>query len=185
MASLIRCIESLAFINQKLAFIFRHLSWIFLALMTLFIVLQVFFRYVLNSSLGWSEDVSLLMMIWIAFACAPIAYRNGANVALDTLLQLLRGRLGFLMQLLIHCLLLALITALLIEAVELIGRSRIRANTLPIQMKYIYMIMPVSFVSMLLVGVELVLRCSAGLIQPDSSAAKMPQASGSAAQHAQ
>jgi len=184
MARLTRCIAGLAWLNRKLAFIFRHLSWIFLAFMTLFIVLQVFFRYVLNSSLGWSEDVSLLMMIWIAFACAPIAYRNGGNVALATFLQLLRGRIGYLMQLVIHCLLLILLAVLLVEAVELIGRSRIRANTLPIQMKYIYMIMPVSFIAMMLVGLELATRCIAGLIQPDAAAAQMPSASESAIQQA-
>ena len=179
-----RLIKGFAWINQKLAFVFRQLSWIFLALMTLFIVLQVFFRYVLNSSLSWSEDVSLLMMIWIAFACAPIAYRSGANVALDTFLQMLRGRIGYLVQLAIHILLMILLAVLLVEAIELIGRSRIRANTLPIQMKYIYMIMPVSFVAMMLVGLELSLRCLMGVLQPDSAAAQLPTASDSAVQQA-
>jgi len=181
---LLRCIDGLAAINQKLAVVFRHLSWIFLAFMTLFIVLQVFFRYVLNSSLSWSEDVSLMMMIWIAFGCAPIAYRSGANVALDSFLRLLQGRIGYLVHLAIHLLLLTLLAVLLIESIELIQRSRIRANTIPVPMKYIYSIMPVAFVAMMLVGLELSARCIVGLIQPTNSAATLPTASEETVQQA-
>ena len=82
-------ITGLTAVNTMLATLFRSLAWIFLALMTLFIVTQVFCRYLLNSSLFWPEDVSLMMMIWVAFAVAPIAYRQGTNVSLDTLSQFL------------------------------------------------------------------------------------------------
>lgn len=176
MTALYKPLAVLTAINLVLAKVFRNLAWVLLALMTGIVVLQVFFRYILNSSLGWSEDVSLMMMIWVAFAVAPIAYRTGANVALDTFSQFLHGRVGFLLQLLIHLLLLIMLAVLISEALALIGRSRIRANTVPVQMKYIYMIMPVSFAAMMIAGAELILRCFSGLVRPDSDAARMPSA---------
>lgn len=142
--------------------------------MTFSIVLQVFCRKVLNNSLFWPEDVSLMMMIWIAFATAPIAYRMGSNVSLDPIFRLLRGRLSHLLLLLIHILILLMVTMLIIEAVNLIGRTKIRANSIPLSMKYVYMIMPIGLGAMAIVGAELILRNIMGLINPHDSYAKPP-----------
>ena len=142
--------------------------------MTLSIVLQVFCRKVLNNSLFWPEDVSLMMMIWVAFATAPIAYRMGTNVSLDPLLMLFRGRASHLLHLILHIMIITLVVFLFIEAVNLIGRTKIRANSIPLSMKYVYMIMPVGLGAMAMVGVELVLRNIAGLINPNDPCASPP-----------
>ena len=167
-------ITGLTAINTTLAILFRWLAWIFLALMTLFIVTQVFCRYLLNSSLFWPEDVSLMMMIWVAFAVAPIAYRHGTNVALDTISQFFSGRAGYFLQLLIHILILLMLIMLINEAINLIGRTKIRANSIPLSMKYVYMIMPIGFGAMILVALELILRCLVGLFNPVDPVAKLP-----------
>ena len=51
------------------------------------ILAQVFYRYVLNDSLGWSEEVAKIMMVWSAFLVAPWAYRQGANVSIDMFVE--------------------------------------------------------------------------------------------------
>ena len=167
-------IAGLARVNGVLTVLFSWLAWTFLALMTLFIVVQVFCRYALNSSLFWPEDVSLMMMIWVAFAVAPIAYRHSSNVALDTLTQFLRGRAGHLLQLLIHVLVLIMLILLINEALALIGRTKIRANSIPLSMKYDYMIMPIGFGAMALAALELGLRNIVGLRDPDDPVARYP-----------
>lgn len=174
MAVIAEYIELLARLNRGLAWVFRWLALSFLALMLSFIVVQVFCRKVLNNSLFWPEDVSLMMMIWVAFAVAPIAYRNSANVSLDMLVRWLRGRPQFVLSLLIHLLVIAMVYVLLREALALIGRTQIRANSIPLSMKYVYMIMPIGFVAMLLVGAELGLRSLLGLIRPEHPAAQPP-----------
>jgi TRAP-type C4-dicarboxylate transport system permease small subunit len=135
--------------------------------MTLSIDLQVICIKVFNNSLFWPEDVSLMMMIWVAFATAPIAYRMGTNVSLDPVIRMLKGRLPHLLQLLIHMLIMLMVVLLIIEAVNLIGRTKIRANSIPLSMKYVYMIMPIGLGAMVVVGVELVLRSFIGIINPD------------------
>lgn len=174
MSALASLIDALARLNRALAALFRTLAWALLALMTLIVVLQVLFRYGLNSSLTWSEDVALMMMVWVAFAVAPIAYRQGSNVALDSLIKLIPGRAGFLLYLLMHILLAVTLLVLLSEALALIGRSRIRANTVDVDMKYIYMIMPAAFVAMMAVALELAGRCIVGLTDPAAPRARMP-----------
>lgn len=178
-------IRSLALVNNWLAAGFRFLAWTFLLFMTLSIVLQVFCRKVLNDSLFWPEDVSLMMMIWVAFATAPIAYRMGSNVSLDPLLRALRGRLGHFVQLFIHLLILTMIVLLIVEAITLIGRTKIRANSIPLSMKYVYMIMPIGLGAMVIVGIELALRNVVGLINPSSPFAMTPSEEQARSQAAQ
>ena len=172
------CVRCLSGVNQTLAVGFTWLAATFLALMTAFIILQVICRYGFNSSLFWPEDVSLMMMIWVAFAVAPIAYRTGANVALDTISRLLKGRVAYVLYLLIHLLVLTMLVLLTIEAVEMIARSKIRANSIPLQMKYVYMIMPIGFIAMICVAIELIGRCLIGLIRPTDPDSTFPSLPG-------
>ena len=167
-------ISALTWVNVSLGRVFRFLAWIIIAAMTAIVIVAVFFRYVLNDSLTWSEDVTLMLAIWMAFMVAPIAYRIGSNVALDTITRLLSPLIARIFSLAIHILILAMLVVLLDESLSMIGRSRIRANTVPIQMKYVYGIMPFSFVCMMLAGLELALRDILGIFRPDDEAAVHP-----------
>ncbi len=52
-------------------------------------LLQVFQRFVLNSSLSWSEELQIFGHIWIVFLGIPIAYRRGAHLFIDTFCKML------------------------------------------------------------------------------------------------
>lgn len=56
-------------------------------LMALVTGLQVFFRYVLNHSLFWSEEVGRILLVWITFLGATVAYRRKAHVGIDVLVR--------------------------------------------------------------------------------------------------
>ncbi|NJB67663.1 TRAP-type C4-dicarboxylate transport system permease small subunit [Desulfobaculum xiamenense] len=47
--------------------------------------LQVFFRYVLNDSLFWSEELGRMLLVWLTFLGASVAYRRGAHIGVDIL----------------------------------------------------------------------------------------------------
>jgi TRAP-type C4-dicarboxylate transport system permease small subunit len=42
--------------------------------------LQVFFRYVLNDSLQWSEEISVWLQVWMVFLGAAVLTRENAHV---------------------------------------------------------------------------------------------------------
>ena len=46
---------------------------------------QVLLRYVFNSSLDWSEEVSRLLFVWSMFLAIPLGIREGAHVGIELL----------------------------------------------------------------------------------------------------
>ena len=53
--------------------------------MALVVALQVFFRYVLNHSLFWSEELARFMLVWLSFLGASTAYKRSLHPGVDVL----------------------------------------------------------------------------------------------------
>jgi TRAP-type C4-dicarboxylate transport system permease small subunit len=53
--------------------------------MTLIVGAQVIFRYALNSSIVWSEPVSVLLMGWFIFLGSAVGTREGFHLSFDLL----------------------------------------------------------------------------------------------------
>lgn len=60
-----------------------------LVLMTAMIAAQVFWRYVLNNSLVWSEPASVMTMGWFIFLGAAVGIREGYHLSFEVLLHVL------------------------------------------------------------------------------------------------
>ena len=73
----------LAPVNEWISIAARNTAGMLLIAMTGIVLIQIVFRYVLNDSLIWTEEVSKTMMVWGAFLVAPWAYRNSANVSIQ------------------------------------------------------------------------------------------------------
>lgn len=52
----------------------------------------VFFRYVLNDALTWSEEVARYSMVWLSLLGGGLIFRDGGHVAVDLLVTRLRSR---------------------------------------------------------------------------------------------
>lgn len=53
--------------------------------MALLVSLQVFCRYILNSSLFWSEELARYMLVWLSFFGATVAYYRHLHPGVDTI----------------------------------------------------------------------------------------------------
>jgi TRAP-type C4-dicarboxylate transport system permease small subunit len=66
----------------------RIATGILLVALVVVIIAQVFFRYVLNSSLTWSEEVAVYLMIWVVFLGSAILVRRWEHVQIPTLVEI-------------------------------------------------------------------------------------------------
>lgn len=61
-------------------------------LVILFTIAQVFFRFVLDAPLVWSEELSRLLIVWITFLGAAVVAWDGRHLNVDVGFALLGGR---------------------------------------------------------------------------------------------
>lgn len=69
-----------------------------LVMMTVLIACQVFWRYVLNDSLSWTEPGSVMIMGWFIFLGAAVGIREGYHLSFDILLHLVPRHVKLWMQ---------------------------------------------------------------------------------------
>ncbi|MCG8636627.1 MAG: TRAP transporter small permease [Desulfobacterales bacterium] len=86
--------------------------------MALIVAVQVFCRYVLNHSLFWSEEVARLILVWLTFLGATVAYYHKAHPGVDGLYRRLpeRGQKGA--ALLVHLASLSLFSVMIISGIR-------------------------------------------------------------------
>ena len=70
--------------------------------MAFIVALQVFFRYVLNQSLFWSEELARYLLVWLTFLGATAAYRRHAHPGVDFLYQYLPAAYQKILRMITH-----------------------------------------------------------------------------------
>ena len=66
--------------------VFAALTWfgfVLLVLMTILIFSNVFCRYLLNFSIAWADEVSLIFLIWFVFIALAIGVRTRKMASID------------------------------------------------------------------------------------------------------
>lgn len=71
----------------------KFLLGLSLALMVVLLAAGVFFRYVLNDPLVWSESVAKLLIVWMTFIGTSIAFAEQTNIRVDSLVDCLPDRI--------------------------------------------------------------------------------------------
>lgn len=108
-------------------------------------LLGVFCRYVLNSSLSWSDEISLVIFGWAAFLFIASAYLHDKHVNFDILARRLsaswRGRMALLAEGLAGGYLVSLMIAC-IQATEVVAKGR--TDALQLSMTFHFMAIPVA-----------------------------------------
>ncbi len=83
--------------------------------MALIVILQVFSRHALNHSLFWSEELGRMLLVWLTFVGATVAYRKGAHPGMSILVQRLPRRLELCCALLAHAACILLFAVMLVQ----------------------------------------------------------------------
>ena len=100
----------------------------------------VFCRYVLNSSLSWSDEAALVIFGWAAFLFIASAYLHDKHIHLDILVRRMpaawQARASILAEGLAGGYLIALLVAC-IQAMEVVAKGRTDALQLPMSLHFI------------------------------------------------
>jgi TRAP-type C4-dicarboxylate transport system permease small subunit len=141
--------------NHAISTLGKNIAGLLLSAMLLMILAQVFYRYVLNDSLAWTEELAKYLMVWVACLVAPWAYRENLNVSIEMFADALPKVLRRISEIIITILVI-IISALFFEQSVAFwqGGFEIYASSMPVKLAYFYACAPLMFAALFLVGIE-------------------------------
>lgn len=121
--------------------------WLLIALLAAMVVIvfaNVVMRYVLGTSVIWSEEVARHLMIWLTFLGSGLALRTGAQIGIESLQDALPQSAARALRALLAAAMLLLFVLLAWYGVDYALRTRFQISAaLNISMMYVYIGMPV------------------------------------------
>lgn len=84
-----KTMRSIALVTGAVARLSLWVAGTGLVFMTAIIFAQVFWRYVLNDSIPWTEPAAVMIMGWFIFLGAAVGIREGYHLSFDVLLYML------------------------------------------------------------------------------------------------
>ena len=122
--------------------------------MALIVATQVFFRYILNQSLFWSEELARYLLVWLTFLGASSAYFRKANPGVDILYNKMAVRYRKMMAVMVHLASMGLFVVMIIYGCRFAYFVRLQISpALQLPKWVIISIIPVSGVILMIHGV--------------------------------
>ena len=130
----------------------------------------VFWRYVLNDSLSWYEELAKFMMVWLVFMGAPVALRLGGHISIEMLPQSLPPRLRALLWLVVTVIVAWSCWMLAVYGYRFAwnGRNQTAIAIGNVSMLWIFASIPLGAAAMFLVAVQQALEHLGNAIRPGS-----------------
>ena len=135
-------------LSEHLDRIARFLLFMAIVAMTFFITIQIIFR-VFFTALSWTEELSRYLLVWSSFIGASVAFKKGAHISVSFVIDRLqpthRKALQFLsMGLMAIFFLVSIWYGFLLMKLQVFQIS----PAMGLKMRYVYTIIPVSFIVM-------------------------------------
>lgn len=161
---LIRAVESF---NRRLLEACRWGVILLVGAITVIVALGVFFRFVLNNSLPWTEEVAKFVMVWLAFIGAPVVLKEGGHIAIDFIPTRLPSALGHALLMVIQVIVMVVLAVLVYQGWALAWNALPQvAATVEVSLFYIFLAVPIGSALMLTVALELMLRQAVAIRSP-------------------
>jgi TRAP-type C4-dicarboxylate transport system permease small subunit len=93
--------------ERILDFIHRCLFRVLIGMASVMLIIgfmQVFWRYVLQASLSWSEELLRYMYVWVIFLGVSLGIRKRIHVAIEAFITFLEGRVRYTFVMFVHLL---------------------------------------------------------------------------------
>jgi TRAP-type C4-dicarboxylate transport system permease small subunit len=114
-------------------------------------IMQVFFRYVLGTPLGWTEELGRFALVYTVMFGAAAVSHDDSHIKLDVLDKYLNPRLARFQQLVVQVVSAAFLLILFLQGIDFVERSRrVVSPALKIRLSYVYMAIPLGAFFMLL-----------------------------------
>jgi TRAP-type C4-dicarboxylate transport system permease small subunit len=107
-------------------------------LLALVVFVQFFTRYVLNDSIGWTEEIARYLLVCVTFAGAAVAVRRNTHISVEFFYRYLPRTAARALATLVDLLRVALFAAMTWLCVALAGNTRQMMTSVELPKSYLY-----------------------------------------------
>lgn len=122
-----------------------------LALLVVILAMQVFFRYVLQTGISWSEEVSRFFFVWFVYISASLAAQKGSHIRVTILTRFFPGgqRYSLMLADAIWIIFNGFVAVSGVILLQRMMKHPVYSTSLFMPLAYIYTIIPVSHALMI------------------------------------
>ena len=146
----------------------RNVANLCLATLVGVLVLQVFFRYVLQIGISWSEEVSRFLFIWFVYISASYAVQVGTHIRVSLVVDFAPTVVQRPMQIISDLLWIGFNAVVVVSGIQLIATTieyPVYSTSLLLPLAAIYVIIPLSH-ALMIVRILLSYRDGRGTWRP-------------------
>ncbi len=121
-------------------------------LLAFVVFLQFFTRYVLNDSLGWTEEIARFLLIAVTFIGSVMAVRRQSHIAVEVFYRWMSRPLRRFLQLVVDLVSVAFFAALTWFTIQLAGRTRQMMVSIDVPKSLVYWGVAACFAAMTLLA---------------------------------
>jgi len=152
-----------------------HIATLVVGALAITMMFQVFFRYVLNRSLAWSDEFGSFMLVWVTMFGSVIVLYEGKHLAITMLVERLKTPFTEMVKICANLVSLLLVMVVLIYLVPIM-QITVTTGTISIPAiprVSIYSAMPIAFFGMAIILISDILKDIAGLVKRTTSGKKV------------
>ena len=143
---------------------------ILMTAITLVMLAQVLFRYVINDSLVWSEELSIYLMAWVVFLGAAVVLHDWEHIRISVFVRAMPGSFYPYFVILAKVGTLLFVAFVAVYGIEsFIARFHANSTSMGISTRWAKLSIPVGAILMLAFGAVVIWRDLAELIRGNSS----------------
>lgn len=116
---------------------------VFLGGMVVVVAAGVFFRFIINNPLQWSEELARFLMLWTGFAAMNISMRRDNHIKINVIRKFLPSWLQIILDYIVYLLIGFFLLLLMIKGYNMSVSTRMTALALPVSMTWIYASVPI------------------------------------------
>ena len=133
--------------------IYKFLLILLTLVMFIIVGANVFSRFVLNNSLGWADELSRFIFIWISFLGAVLAYNTDDHVGLNFVIaRIPSARVQNIINIISDILILMVVSFITYYGYIVAISATNVSPALYIPMSYVYSVVPVSGLMMVIIN---------------------------------
>lgn len=130
-----------------------------MSIMIINVSLGVFYRYVLNNPLVWTEELARFLMIWFAFIGMSLAMKEEMHVGINVIIDLFPDKLKFLCKIVGNVLIMVFLVVLFRYSINHLRIVKIQTSpALGIKMIWAYISVTIGAGVMILEDIRLFFR---------------------------